>query len=359
MFEGAPDGYPKNYDELLVALNRIVQQAPEFGPLGPPVYMIINQAMNTQGGFTAFIAEKLNYHFKKMFETWAFFLDSADSRYVLNNQPTGWLSTSALDALVKDFALPGQPPPKFEQVFVCKPNEQYYGFKSFDDFFNRRFVPGNPYRPVQFSDKPNVINVACEAVCYNYNQDVKPSAEFWIKGEPYSLRHILNNDPDYLSQFEGSNPGATVYQGFLQTTGYHRWHSPVTGVIQKVVQVPGTYFAQSPAVLGEKNNPFLRSLAFITSITTRALIFIKSDNPSIGLMCFIAIGMTEISTCEVTVKPGQSINRGDELGLFHFGGSSNVLVFRPETTPKLKFFTEPIERGDNVAINSALAEITS
>jgi phosphatidylserine decarboxylase len=48
-------------------------------------------------------------------------------------------------------------------------------------------------------------------------------------------------------------------------------------------------------------------------------------------MCFIAVGMAEASTCEVTVAVGQRVSKGDEIGMFHFGGSTHCLLFRPET----------------------------
>jgi phosphatidylserine decarboxylase len=286
-----------------------------------------------------------------MFESWADYLNSFNSTDVLHKDKDGWFSADALQKLVQDFKNESGETMKFEEIFNCDPSDPTYGYKSFDDFFNRTLKTG--IRPVQFPDHDDVINAACEAVYYSHTFSAKPMDEFWIKGEPYSLNHMLNNDPDYAESFEGG----TVYQGFLQVTGYHRWHSPVTGVIKKIITVPGTYFAQSPAVLGEKENPYVRSLAFITSITTRMLIFIESDNPSIGLMCFIAIGMTEISTCEATAREGQRVTRGDEIGMFHFGGSSNVLAFRPET--KLTFFNEAIPtKYANVGIRTALAHLT-
>jgi phosphatidylserine decarboxylase len=42
--------------------------------------------------------------------------------------------------------------------------------------------------------------------------------------------------------------------------------------------------------------------------------FIESDNPKIGMIAVLGIGMTEVSTCEITVKEGQHVNKGDELG---------------------------------------------
>ena len=50
--------------------------------------------------------------------------------------------------------------------------------------------------------------------------------------------------------------------------------------------------------------------------------FIEADNPDIGLMCMIAIGMAEVSTCDMTVKEGQHVKKGDQMGMFHFGVSN-------------------------------------
>ncbi|KAJ8074921.1 hypothetical protein PM082_019248 [Marasmius tenuissimus] len=74
---------------------------------------------------------------------------------------------------------------------------------------------------------------------------------------------------------------------------------------------------------------YLQSLRFFAHTAARQLIFIESDNTHLGLMCSIAIGMTEISFCEAIVYEGQKVKRGDELGMFHFGRSP-ALVFRKD-----------------------------
>jgi phosphatidylserine decarboxylase len=324
--------------------------------------MVISQAMNTGGGFTAFLATELNKQFKKMFDDWAVFLASPDSRHVLNSEQGGWFSQLAITDMTKDFD--GL---SFDEIFVCEPAAKYKGFTSWDNFFNRTFRgtgEPNEVRPTQFKDRNDIINGACESTLYRkVATNVSARDTFWLKGEPYSLMHMLNNDSDYAEQFVGG----TVLQGFLAVTGYHRWHSPVTGTIKKIVQVEGTYFAQSPATLGANHMldtcdselpPYLRSLSFITSITTRALIFIEADNDAIGLMCFIAIGMTEVSTCQATVYEGQRVTKGDELGMFHFGGSSHVLIFRPlPIGVTLKIFDSNDEPGDLIKVRSAIAGI--
>jgi phosphatidylserine decarboxylase len=47
---------------------------------------------------------------------------------------------------------------------------------------------------------------------------------------------------------------------------------------------------------------------------------------------FLAIGMAEVSSCEVVVSEGQHVEKGDQLGMFHFGGSSHCLIFGPHVT---------------------------
>jgi phosphatidylserine decarboxylase len=333
-------------------MNALLNKAPFYGPLGPPFYMLLAEPMNTDGGFTALIADKLNAQFKRIFDVWAAFLISPASTHVLTTEPGGWFHSDAITAMEADYD--GL---TFAQIFDCDPDKPHWGYTSWDKFFVRAYNPRTNPRPVEGPDSPNVINAACESAFYNMQTNAEETDQFWIKGEPYSLRHMLNNDEEYAEKFYGG----TVIQGFLQVTGYHRWHSPVDGEIKKVVTVSGTYFVQSPALLNSPvdntHNPYLHSLAFITSLTTRMLIFIESDNPAIGLMCFVAIGMTEVSTCEATVQQGQQVKRGDELGMFHFGGSSHCMVFRPGV--KINWDGSVIEPAALIRVRSAIGVVES
>jgi len=359
----------ENLDEFLNLLKRVLQQAPSFGPFGPPVYMLLFRAMNTEAGFTTFLAEKLNKRLKELFNEWAKFLSSPASCHVLHDKEGGWFHKKALRATTKDFQ---EHSFQFSKIFVCDPKEEYWGYKSWDLYFNRKFQQG--VRPVELppphEKSGDIIGGACESMLYKIGEDVKRSDMFWIKGEPYSLEHILqpnlyNNKIDGVEDVVKEFVGGTVFQGFLQVTGYHRWASPVAGTILKIVNVPGTYFVQSPALLNEsdsnpndptdpKRHPFVRSLSFITSISARQLIFIKADNEKIGLMCFIAIGMTEISSCEATVKEKQQVKRGDELGMFHFGGSSHALLFRHKTN--IQWVDDP-KPGKLIKVRSAIGYV--
>lgn len=51
-------------------------------------------------------------------------------------------------------------------------------------------------------------------------------------------------------------------------------------------------------------------------------------NKDYGLVCFLDVGMTEVSTRNTTVKEGDYFGKGDQLGMFHYGGSTHCVFFR-------------------------------
>src|SRR5207302_2649557 len=211
----------------------------------------------------------------------------------------------------------------FDSVFKCQPSEPYHGFKSWDDFFTREFRDGA--RPVGAPDDHRFITNACESAPYSLQKNVRERDLFWIKGQPYSIKHMLAGDSFTPLFVEG-----TVYQGFLDALSYHRWHSPVTGRVVKAYVQPGTYYSEATMAGFDEAAPN-ESQGYLTEVATRALLFIEADNPDIGLMCFMAVGMAEVSTCDIRVHAGQQVKKGEQLGMFHFGGSTHCLIFRKST----------------------------
>lgn len=101
----------------------------------------------------------------------------------------------------------------------------------------------------------------------------------------------------------------------------------------------------------------LNAQGYLSAIATRGIVFIEADNPAIGLMAFIAVGNYEVSTIEIEVTEGQHVEKGEELGLFHFGGSSFVVLFREETM--LEGFPSVANTTHNVAMGQQLAVVKS
>lgn len=341
-----PAGTPqvRDYHQMLLLLNRIIQRAPEFnttGLVGTPINAIFDYPMATRAGYVFFNDPQVNMRLRNILDYWGRYLQSPDSAYVLNTSENGWLSPFALNEMAKE-ALGDD----FTHIFKLRSDDvnKKFGFTSWDDFFVRVFNP--ELRPVAGADDEDVIANACESAPYRIAHDLPMKAKFWIKGQPYSLIDLLHNDP-WTAKFEGG----TLYQAFLSALSYHRWNSPVSGTIVKAYNLYGSYYGEALSQ-GFENprgaDPVAAddSQAFLTSTATRAVIFIKADNPKIGLMCFVAVGMSEVSNNEITVRVGQHVNKGDQLGMFHFGGSTHVLLFRPGVNVKFNL------HGQSAGLNS-------
>ena len=342
----------KTYDQMFLLVNYIMTRwAPrynEYGLVGFPINVILNWSMGTTNGYAAFLNEKANAHWKKVLDQWGEFLKSKQSCYVLVDKPWGWFGEGASAAM-----------PNFVEEFECDPNAEHYGFKSWDDFFIRKFRDG--VRPIAQGD--NVIANACESLPYDLQENVQITDEFWIKEQKYSLKHMLNGD-EYTSQFIGG----TIYQAFLSALSYHRWHSPVDGKIVKAYNIPGTYYSATLSVGEDEASPD-KSQGYICQLAARAVIFIEADNPRIGLMCFVAVGMSEVSTCEINPDliptsrmPAKRVKKGQEIGMFHFGGSTHCLLFHKGVNimfdeKVLQMFDDP--NPENIPINSKLATVAS
>ena len=330
---------------MIILINHIMTTAPEYnetGLVGFPINVILNWPMATTAGFAAFLNDKVNTLFKSILNYWGKFLSSSASCYVLNEDPRhGWFGKHAMGAM-----------PNFDKEFKCKPNEKHHGFTSWDDFFTREFRNG--IRPVASPDDDSIVANACESAPYQISAAVKNRDVFWIKHQRYSMDFILNMS-DLAKRFHGG----TVYQAFLSATSYHRWHSPVSGTIYKTELVDGSYYSATHDIQDSPASANIcMSQGYLAQVAARGIIYIQADNPDIGLMCFVSIGMSEVSSNEITVKEKDRVKKGDQLGMFHFGGSTHLLIFRPEVN--IEFDTRGQTPGldtDNIPVKSKIATV--
>ncbi|EGN95878.1 hypothetical protein SERLA73DRAFT_76929 [Serpula lacrymans var. lacrymans S7.3] len=314
----------QDWKTMLRLFDAIITESPRYGQhgtlSGTPLNAVLDLVMNTRAGMDAFTHPKVNEHFSKVLKVWSEFLESPASRSVLTNKPDGWFCPEALKLM-----------PNFDEFFVSDPNKEYPGFVSWDAFFTRSFR--DVVRPV-YPDDDNFISNACESTVYRKAFGVKKRDTFWLKGQPYSLVNMLDNDT-----FTPLFVGGTVYQAFLSPFNYHRWHSPVNGKVVKTVSVPGTYYAAIPDE-GDVD-VICRSQSFLHYRHRHSR---------------ITVGMAEISSCEITVKPGDAVKKGDQIGMFHYGGSTYCLVLRPETKV---VFTETADDGKMVELNLGIAYVAN
>lgn len=344
-FKKTPTKEPqvKTYDQALQLINQVLTTAPVYnktGLVGFPINAILNWAMGTEAGFVAFQDPEINRLLQKILSVWGTFLSSPESSYVLNEDPkSGWFGQDAMKAM-----------PNFAETFICDPSKPHYGFASWDDFFTRKFRPG--LRPVEYPEDDSWITNSCESAPYKIARGVRAQDRFWIKAQPYSLDHMFERN-EYARKFVGG----TVYQAFLSALSYHRWHSPVNGTVVDAYNLEGTYYSETRAVGFDPAGPN-NSQGYITAVAARSVILIQSSQPGLGLVGLIQVGMAEVSSCEVTVKPGDVIQKGDQLGMFHFGGSTYCLIVGPDVTLDFNLRgRRPGVHASNIPLNAALAKI--
>ncbi|KAJ7321314.1 phosphatidylserine decarboxylase [Mycena albidolilacea] len=330
--QAAPQNKIKDFDWLLRSLDILLVQPLGFivprdpdgnpigEPIGVPVYIILDLLSNTAAAYDIFGKHAFNVVMKSLLDSWGTYLRTHDSTKTLTTFTGGWFSDYGLAYLQAEQR------GDFNSTYICpKPEEMDRGFTSWDHFFTREFQPDA--RLVHLlSDSVidvGIIVSACESTVLRLDHNVQLHNQFWLKGQKYSLYDMLDRNEIATEVFIGG----TVYQAFLSPADYHRWRSPVSGTIVNAVVVPGTYYAVLPDGGAEEGDPdfkpgspyggIIRSQSWLTQSATRAIIYIQADNPKIGLVGFIPVGMVEVSTCALAVRAGQRIEKGAELGSFH------------------------------------------
>lgn len=298
----------RNTDELLRTLTHIIKRAPKFSDASHfPMSALFVYMMYTPAGSVAFGIEAFNSAIRVILQAWCDYLDSAESLDVINKTKDGWLSPAAYKQN------------KLYEFIIPDEHDKHGGFRSFNAYFHRQIKP--KCRPVTDPGNSKVIVSPNDGTVYKIARNVKASDQFWIKSQPFSLINMLANM--YVDRFVGGD----VFQAFLSGADYHRWRSPVKGKVIEAKIVPGLMFSELLSAGFDKDAGVL-SQCYEASVNTRALVFIQADDPKIGLVCVIPIGITEISSITIKVKPGRRVEKGEELGHFSYGGSTLCTVFQ-------------------------------
>jgi len=314
MIDEVPPKYKQIDDipQLLAALDQITTTAPEYrwNPADQnffPVSSLFTYMMMTPAGEAAFRNEAFNGAIRAILQEWCAFLNSPQSLYVLNESEHGWLSQPAYEQnKLYEFEIPDRGAP-------------HWGFASFNAYFHRQIRP--EFRPLAAPEDPKVIVSANDGSVVTVERDVQALAKFWLKGQPYSLVNMLNGS-EHTDRFIGGD----VFQSFLSGADYHRWHAPIGGVVRSAQVVDGLMFSDAESA-GFDPTAATYSQGYEASVNTRGLVFIESDDPVIGMVCVMPIGITEISSVTIEVAVGDRVGKGDELGYFSYGGSSLALAF--------------------------------
>ena len=117
--------------------------------------------------------------------------------------------------------------------------------------------------------------------------------------------------------------------------------------------VDGAYYSDADSE-GEDPSGLNDSQGYITAVAARAVIVIDCDDPGIGEVACVFVGMAEVSSCMIEALPGQRVRKGEELGYFQYGGSTYCLIFRPGVIESFERKPPSDDHASPVQVNAHL-----
>jgi phosphatidylserine decarboxylase len=118
----------------------------------------------------------------------------------------------------------------------------------------------------------------------------------------------------------------------LAPQDYHRFHAPLDAVVGKQKDIVGNLYTVNPMAVKELSyrNVFIlisRNLNVFTQ-NKRAVLALKTDFEHPVL--FVAIGAMLVGSIGWSVKEGQKVRKGEDMGYFAYGGSTVIVLFPKE-----------------------------
>jgi phosphatidylserine decarboxylase len=182
-------------------------------------------------------------------------------------------------------------------------------FKTFNEFFYRALKPGA--RPIVEGERVAALPADGRHLAF---QNLDATAGFYAKGQRFDLRAFLG-DEALAAKFAGGS----MLISRLCPVDYHRFHFPVAGMPTEPRLLNGWLYSVSPIALR-------RNLAYLWE-NKRMVTLV--DSPVFGEMAVCEIGATMVGSIFQTFLPGRAVAKGEEKGLFKFGGSCVVTLFQP------------------------------
>ena len=204
------------------------------------------------------------------------------------------------------------------------PEREYH---SFNDFFTREIKPGK--RP--FAADPDALCSPADSRLSVYRAD--GDAVFPIKNSLYRVSDLLGGDPRW-EKFR--NGWVLVFR--LCVDDYHRYAWFDGGSAGGPVFIPGELHTVQPIAF-EQYPVFIRN--------SREYTFIESDR--FGTAAQIEVGALMVGRIANHPVTGR-VERGDEKGMFLFGGSTVVLLLEPDRAVIDPEYLAASARGEEIRV---------
>lgn len=189
-----------------------------------------------------------------------------------------------------------------------------FAFRNFNDFFYRALKP--TARPI--APEPDVAVLPADGRHLVF-PDVDQADGYYVKGEKFTLAELLGEGhlPADQRPLTRRFSGGAMLISRLAPQDYHRFHFPVAGTPEESRQIQGWLYSVHPIALRRRLRILVENRRMVTSI----------DSPAFGPVAMVEVGATCVGHIRQTFVPGRAVAKGEEKGLFAFGGSCVLTLF--------------------------------
>ncbi len=202
-------------------------------------------------------------------------------------------------------------------------------FRTFNEFFSRALKPAA--RPVAPGDDVAVLPADGRHLAF---PDVDAADGFYVKGARFTLAELLGEAhlPPDRQVLTGRFAGGAMLISRLAPVDYHRFHFPVAGVAGEPRLLQGWLYSVHPIALRRNLRYLVENRRMVTLLET----------PAFGPVAMIEIGATNVGRIRQLFIPGRPVAKGEEKGLFGFGGSCVVTLF---ARGRIRFDADLVEQS--------------
>ena len=197
-----------------------------------------------------------------------------------------------------------------------------FDYKTFNEFFYRALKP--EARPIAEGGKVATFPADGRHLAF---QDIQAAAGFYVKGSKFSFAELLGSDEE-AKHFAG---GAMLISR-LCPVDYHRFHFPVSGIPGESRLINGWLYSVSPVALRRRLRYLIENKRVVTLI----------ESPEFGKVAMVEVGATNVGSIQQSFVPGRAVKKGDEKGLFAFGGSCVITIFQ---RGRIRFDADVLEQS--------------
>ncbi len=184
------------------------------------------------------------------------------------------------------------------------------GFRTFNEFFCRRLLPGA--RPLDPDPRRLLSPADCRALFW---PELRDGQCLSVKGATFTVEALLGEaGAEFAPRFRAG--ALAIFR--LCPADYHRYHFPADGRWLHSWRQRGKYHSVHPLAIATKIQIFSENLRVVTML----------DFGSGGLAAFVEVGAFGVGSIQQTFQ-GEVFQRGQEKGLFAFGGSTIILLLEP------------------------------